>query len=130
MYLEYVASTEGNTLMFTKGQDSFGNICGLNNKQRLKRYPELKKNSMSGINLEGYNKLYQYDFQQTFPSYSKIKGAMVCVKECPPSLSSVRKHKKFAKSGSGLCRYDIKTSGIFNGKGSKDTCPQLPVDAT
>ncbi|XP_022253076.1 CTL-like protein 1 isoform X2 [Limulus polyphemus] len=130
IFIAAFAFVTGNPLRLMYGYDSFGNICGVDNKP-------VGNLSYSGLDMT--DKPYLFYFDVTDLSHS----LMICVKKCPDRiLSNIVDLQKFKlDTGSSLHRYDIDefdTCSDINltgeGKGITSNsglgpCPKLPVYA-
>lgn len=76
-YIGIIAHEEGDPALLSSGSDSFGNICGRNNRQRGNL-------TNSGLDLNGYKYTYY-----ARPTSLDLQSLTICVDECPSATNPV-----------------------------------------
>jgi len=124
-FITYFGMKNGDLQKLVSGYDSYGNVCGRDNRN----------NSINGSIHSGQdmtNKKFVFFMDIRLPK----KSVEICVEKCPEvQLNSTTDLKSYASDeGVSYCNYDVKHSDIEGQKtcdGSracKGPCPVLPVE--
>ncbi|XP_041356726.1 choline transporter-like protein 1 [Gigantopelta aegis] len=119
IFIAAFSISKGDAFRLIYGYDSFGNTCDENNEGNA--IPNI---SLSGLNMKGKSHVFFMDI--TRPTESMV----ICVNKCPDrDFKDLYDIYAFTeRSGSYLCRYDIKIEDYQKQKqGVHGPCPVSPV---
>ncbi|CAM1321355.1 SLC44A1 (predicted) [Pycnogonum litorale] len=132
IFVAAFAFVVGNPLRLVKGFDSFGNICGMDNRGdnqiSSKKNNQTQIFSLSGLDMTDKPYVFYFDLHNLKDCFK------ICVKKCPEqNLKNMKELVKYeSETGIELCRYDF----YFNenlaltydrSNGNYSACPKFEI---
>ncbi|XP_033112435.1 choline transporter-like protein 1 [Anneissia japonica] len=117
-YVAFIAFIHGQPERLIFGVDSYGNVCGQNDNEKISGVP------LSGIDMKDKSYLFYFDDTALTGSTDSKK---LCVTACPnDTIGTVSELQAYADAGQSYCSYEVEnfTDITF---GDIEDCPNLPI---